>query len=154
MFCYPNGRFDANVVRALREAGYRGARTVRMLATSPTFNPFEMPTTLQVFPHQRLTYLKNAARSRSLKSLRSSLFQMHRLGNWVELGKRLFDEVLKSGGIWHLYGHSWEIESLGLWGELGEILDYVSGRSEVLYVPNCMLLDLQPVALLACEEHP
>lgn len=154
MFCYPNGRFDANVVHALQQAGYRGARTVRMLATRPTSNPFEMPTTLQVFPHRRLTYLKNVARSRSLESLGSSLFQMPRLANWVELGKRLFDAVLRDGGIWHLYGHSWEIEDLGLWDGLGEILDYVCRRDGVLYVPNCALLDPQPVALLACEEHP
>lgn len=154
MFCYPNGRFDANVVRALQAAGYKGARTVRMLATRPAFNPFEMPTTLQAFPHQRLTYLKNLARSRSLESLRSSLFQMRHLANWVELGKSLFDSVLENGGIWHLYGHSWEIETLGLWDDLGEILDYVCRRDDILYVPNCALLDAEPVALFACEEQP
>jgi hypothetical protein len=140
MFCCPCGRYDTNVVRALQDAGYRGARTVRMLATSPTFSPFEMPTTLQVFPHVRFTYLKNVARARSFESLQSCLVQMSRLGSWLELGKKLFDTVLENGGIWHLYGHSWEIESLGLWDDLCEILDYVSRRDGVAYVPNCALL--------------
>jgi len=140
MFCYPRGRYDANVVHALQEAGYRGARTVRMLATKPTFNVFEMPTTLQVFPHVRFTYFKNAARARSLETLQSCLLQMPRLGSWIELGKRLFDAVLQNGGIWHLFGHSWEIESLGLWDDLCEILDYVGRRDGVAYVPNCGLL--------------
>jgi peptidoglycan-N-acetylglucosamine deacetylase len=142
MFCYPWGRYDASVVRALQEAGYSGARTVRMLATQPDFNPFEVPTTLQIFPHTSLTYLKNAAIARRLESLQTCLIQMPRLGSWLELGKRLFDVVLEGGGIWHLYGHSWEIERLGLWDELGEILDYVSGREGVSYVPNCALVPI------------
>lgn len=149
MFCYPAGRYDANAVRALQEAGYRGARTVRMLATRPTFNPFEMPTTLQVFPHAPFTYLKNVARARSLESLQSCFVQMPRLGSWVELAKRLFDAVLEDGGVWHLYGHSWEIERLGLWDGLRELLDYVCRRDAVRYVPNCALLQPQSVASFA-----
>jgi len=140
MFCYPRGRYDANVVRALQVAGYRGARTVRMLATQSAFNPFEMPTTLQAFRHPPFTYLKNVARARRVESLQNYLVQMPRLGNWVELGKRLFDTVLQKGGIWHLFGHSWEIDSHGLWDELREILDYVGQRQRVSYLPNCALL--------------
>jgi peptidoglycan/xylan/chitin deacetylase (PgdA/CDA1 family) len=149
MFCYPGGRYDANVVRALQEAGYRGARTVRMLATRPTSSPFEMPTTLEVFPHGPFTYLKNVARARSLESLQSFFVQMPRLGSWVELAKRLFDAVLEDGGVWHLCGHSWQIERLDLWGGLRELLDYVCRRDAVRYVPNCALLQPQSVASFA-----
>jgi peptidoglycan/xylan/chitin deacetylase (PgdA/CDA1 family) len=140
MFCYPRGRYDASVVRALQAAGYRGARTVRMLATRPALHPFEMPTTLQIFPHPPFTYLRNVLRARSLESLQSCLVQMPRLGSWLELGKRLFDAVLEKGGIWHLYGHSWEVDRFGLWDDLCEILDYVSRREGVSYVPNCALV--------------
>jgi peptidoglycan/xylan/chitin deacetylase (PgdA/CDA1 family) len=140
MFCYPGGRYDASVVRALQRAGYWGARTVRMLATRPTFNAFEMPTTLQIFPHPRLTYLKQVVRERTLESMRTYLVQMPRLGSWLELAKRLFDEVLERGGIWHLYGHSWEVERFGLWEDLYEILNYVSRRDGVSYVQNCALV--------------
>lgn len=153
IFCYPGGRYDANVVRALQEAGYRGARTVRMLATRPDFDPFEMPVTLQVFPHRRVTYFKNVVRARSLETLRSCLVQMPRLGSWLELGKKLFDVVLESGGIWHLFGHSWEIERFGLWGDLREILDYVCRRDGVTYAPNGALLQPQSITSVACEEH-
>jgi peptidoglycan/xylan/chitin deacetylase (PgdA/CDA1 family) len=145
MFCYPRGRYDANVVRAVRQAGYSGARTCRMLATRPGFNPFEMPTTLQVYPHSSLTYVKNILNARRLESVQTFLFQMPRLGSWLELGKRLFDEVLENGGIWHLTGHSWELEDLGLWNDLGEILDYVGQREGVSYLPNCGLVPPRPV---------
>lgn len=140
MFCYPRGRYDANVIRVLQACGYKGARTVRMLATGTNFKPFEMPTTLQVFPHRRFTYFKNVARSRSLESLQLGLVQMPWLGSWLELGKRLFDDVLENGGIWHLFGHSWEIERLGLWDSLGDILEYVGRRDGVEYVNNGALI--------------
>ena len=142
MFCYPCGRYDSNVVRSLQRAGYWGARTVRMLATGVEFNRFEMPTTVQAIPHPRSNYFKNILRSRKLESLQAGLTNLTSLGNWLELGKGLFDSVLENGGIWHLYGHSYEIEELGLWKDLEEILDYVCKRNEVTYVPNCELIRL------------
>lgn len=140
MFCYPFGRFDAKVVRTVQQCGFKGARAVRMLAILPNFDAFEMPTTLQIFRHSPLTYLKNVARSGNIESWQRYLVQMPWLGNWLELGKRLFDEVLESGGVWHLYGHSWELEQHGLWDDLQEILDYVGGREGVQYVSNFELL--------------
>jgi len=152
MFCYPRGRYDANVVRGLKEAGYRGARTVRMLATRVSFDPFEMPTSLQAFPHAPFTYVKNVARARSLESLQSFLIHLPRVRNWLALGKRLFDSVLEKGGVWHLFGHSWEIEQLGIWDDLREILDYVCRRDGVRYVPNCALLQPRPTSSLASNS--
>jgi hypothetical protein len=74
---------------------------------------------------------------------------MPRLGSWLELGKRLFDAVLEKGGIWHLCGHSWEVERLGLWEDLREILNYVGRREGVSYVPNCALVPApQPMTFL------
>jgi hypothetical protein len=77
-----------------------------------------------------------------MHSLQVCLTNMTRLGNWLELGKRLFDDVLENGGVWHLYGHSHEIEKLGLWKDLEEILDYVGKRKGVTYVPNRELIRL------------
>jgi peptidoglycan/xylan/chitin deacetylase (PgdA/CDA1 family) len=151
MFCYPAGRYDANAIRVLQEAGYKGARTVRMLATRPTLNTFKMPTTLQAYPNAPFTYLKNIGRAHSLESLRSCFVQMPRLGSWVELGKELFDAVLKEGGVWHLYGHSWEIEKHDLWNDLRELLDYICRRDAVRYVPNCGLL--RPSQLNPIEQR-
>jgi len=144
MFCYPRGRYDSNVVRILEKAGYRGARTVRMLSTKLVFNPFEMPTTLQAFPHSKSDYLRNVARAK-MKGLGVCLSQRSKLANWLELGKSLFDSVLESGGVWHLYGHSREIEQLGLWESLAELLEYVRGREGVRYVSNGELLQWLPL---------
>lgn len=143
MFCYPYGRYDSSVVRVLKQAGYRGARTVRMLATSFEFEPFEMPTTLQICPHPVSNYVKNVARGRKVEGVQVFLANLTRLGNWLELGKKLFDSVLQNGGIWHLYGHSREIEDLGMWKDLEQMLDYVGRREGVRYVPNCELIGVR-----------
>jgi peptidoglycan-N-acetylglucosamine deacetylase len=136
MFCYPCGRYDSNVIRSLQQAGYWGARTTRMLSTRMEFKPFMMPTTVQIMPHRTPAYIRNVLRSRKMESVRVFLGNLSRLGNWLELSKRLFDSVLQDGGIWHMYGHSHDVEKLGLWKDLGEILDYVGKRQGVMYVPN------------------
>jgi peptidoglycan/xylan/chitin deacetylase (PgdA/CDA1 family) len=143
MFSYPKGRYSSRVVTALKDAGYEGARTTHMMACDLRFDSFEMPTTLQVFPHTRSIYIKNIVRAGNLHRLCDYVIRFHELESWVELGKRLFDRVLKEGGVWHLVGHSWEIEQMGLWDQLREILDYVSGHDRALYVTNHGLLRMR-----------
>ena len=43
MFCYPLGRLNGDVIRHVRDAGYEGARTTRMLRQGLDFDPFQMP---------------------------------------------------------------------------------------------------------------
>jgi peptidoglycan/xylan/chitin deacetylase (PgdA/CDA1 family) len=135
-FCYPNGHLSRETVGIVAQAGYRGARTTRMLRWSLKFPRFEMPTTLQAFPHPPKAYLRNMIKGRNLGGL-AGFARHHRPGtSWVELGKKLFDQVLENGGFWHLYGHSWELEDLGLWGQLEDLLTYVARRPGVRYVTN------------------
>ena len=142
VFCYPRGRYDSSVLKQVRAAGYRGARTTRLMATSLEFKPFEMPASLQVFPHTGWAYLRNMTKARSPRRILRYL-AMRGEGDWVELGKRLFDRVMNEGGVWHLFGHSWEIEQRALWGGLEELAEYVSGRPGVQYVTNGELLDFK-----------
>jgi peptidoglycan/xylan/chitin deacetylase (PgdA/CDA1 family) len=156
MFCYPRGRYNQEVLETVRKVGYRGARTTRMLCQQPSFNAFEMPTTLQAYPHDSLTYYKNLGKRRDLPGLYRYVFELRQMRSWVELGKKLFDQVLQEGGIWHLYGHSWEIEELGLWNELQEMVDYVRERPGVSYLTNSQTLqlleqELQPSEWLTVE---
>jgi peptidoglycan-N-acetylglucosamine deacetylase len=140
MFCYPCGRYDSRVIEMLRSFGYRGGRTTRMLGMQAQFDNFEMPTTVQAFPHAPFTYVKNMLKGGKIEYLKTFMAQRARLGDWVALSKSLFDAVLQDGGIWHLYGHSWEIERLGLWDGLREVVDYVSRREGVHYMTNGELI--------------
>jgi peptidoglycan/xylan/chitin deacetylase (PgdA/CDA1 family) len=140
MFCYPRGRFNAQVVREVQNAGYGGARTTRMLCSDSVFSPFHMPTTVQAYPHTRSNYLRNLARLGGVSAIAQSVADVIWFENWLQLGKKLFDEVLRDGGIWHLYGHPWELANLNLWGQLNEMLDHVGGRDGVAYLTNGQLL--------------
>lgn len=142
MFAYPRGRYGRRAVHAVREAGYVGARTTRMFADSLGFDPYRMPTTLQAFPHSGGDYLRNLARQADLGRVWNYLKLPNKTCGWTDLAMALFDSVLERGGIWHLYGHSWEIQALNLWRDLEEILDYVRGREGVLYVSNGEVVEL------------
>ncbi|HVH89021.1 MAG TPA: polysaccharide deacetylase family protein [Terriglobales bacterium] len=134
LFCYPIGGYNPEIVSEVERAGYDGARTIRMLCTRPNFDRLHVPTTLQAYRHAPSAYLRNLLRRGGVRDLVGYCVALRNCSSWVELGCRLFDRVLREGGVWHLYGHSWEIEEHGLWTELKQILDYIAGRPEVRYV--------------------
>ena len=142
MFCYPNGSYNADVIQCVRSSGYSGARTTRMLSMAMQFRPFEMPTTLQAYPHPKSNYISNLGKAQNASGLFDYFTRLSRFNNWVQLGQFLFDRVREKGGIWHLYGHSWEIEELDLWDELTELLDYVSRHDDIIYLNNGQLMSL------------
>jgi peptidoglycan/xylan/chitin deacetylase (PgdA/CDA1 family) len=142
MFCYPNGRYNRLVIREVKQAGYKGARTTQMLSLRTDFAPFEMPATVQAYPHRTVSYLKNSIRNRNISGLLLCGTECRRRQNWLSLAKELFRQVLEYGGVWHLYGHSWEIEALGIWPDLSDLLAHVSNREGVRYTTNGQLLSL------------
>lgn len=142
MFSYPFGRYDRRVIECVAQCGFSGARTTRMLALGLEFCPFEIPTSLQAYPHPPFNYIKNLGKRRDVANLIRFVREYLACDNWIELGKKLFCQMMKHGGIWHLYGHSWEIEELKLWEQLEELLTYVSKWPGVNYVCNSEILDL------------
>jgi len=148
MFCYPKGRFNACAVSHVKLAGYTGARTTRMLRQELNFDPFHMPTSLVAYPNRRSTYAKNLVKARNIRGLFDYVTRFTRLESWVSMAKMLFDQVLKGGGVWHLFGHSWQVEEMGLWDDLKKILDYVCDREGVRYVTNADVLGFLPPSSL------
>jgi peptidoglycan/xylan/chitin deacetylase (PgdA/CDA1 family) len=144
MFCYPKGRYNAKVMRDVKDAGYQGARTTRMLTQRLVFNPFRMPTSLLVHSNIRKLSAKNLVRNRNFRGMLDYITRFIYQDSWVSVGKVLFDHVMRKGGVWHLYGHSWEIEQGNLWAGLAELLDYVCRREGVLYSSNCDVLKYLP----------
>ncbi|HVA01748.1 MAG TPA: polysaccharide deacetylase family protein [Terriglobia bacterium] len=154
MFAYPRGRYSGTAIRSVKQAGYAGARTTQMLVQALNFDPYKMPTTVHVFPHSKSDYVRNAARAADFGAGWRYLTQLRQVDSWVELAKIMFDSVLREGGIFHLYGHSWEIDEMGLWNDLKEVLDYVSMREGVLYLSNAGILDYAPANdRLQLEHH-
>jgi peptidoglycan-N-acetylglucosamine deacetylase len=127
-FCYPGGAYTAAHVQMVKDAGYRYARTVGRYAFAVN-NPYEAPTTLHAYRHW--SDLADMARFAGLRPLKVARYL-----SWDELAKAMFDYTAKVGGVYHLWGHSWEIHQHGDWERLAGVFSHIAGRAEVSYVAN------------------
>jgi peptidoglycan-N-acetylglucosamine deacetylase len=136
-FCYPGGQYKAEHAALVKDAGFRCARTVRRLCTGAVTDPFAMATTVQARPHPRdWPRIAAANRFRPVRSVRCF--------DWAALAVSLFDQVLAEGGVFHLWGHSWEVDRLGQWDRLAMVLDHISHRPQARYVTNGELPGVRP----------
>jgi peptidoglycan/xylan/chitin deacetylase (PgdA/CDA1 family) len=124
MFCPPGGRYKYRHIPMFRDAGYTGIRSVEFLSIeTPRLRGglAEMPTTLQAFPHPARNYLKNLTKRAAVANF--WLYALHgRSRNWATLARRLLQRTLRVGGVFHLWGHSWELDQAGLWTRLDDVL--------------------------------
>jgi len=132
MFSYPKGMYNDQTVELVKRAGFIGARTTDF-QIDISQNPFLLGVGPQASNGSPLLRLKISLKSRlSISSLM----------DWNVNAKSLFDHLLKKGGIWHLWGHSWEIENNRDWKKLEDVLEYVSNRENVSYFENGQILKL------------
>jgi peptidoglycan/xylan/chitin deacetylase (PgdA/CDA1 family) len=116
-FCYPAGYFNDQVEQLVKDAGFTLARTVVRGKTSVGDNRFELPTSVHAYQHA------------------SDLWR-----SWEYNAMQLFNKVEKEGGVYHLWGHSWEIEAHNGWQKLERVLAHIARRPNVSYVTNAELL--------------
>jgi peptidoglycan/xylan/chitin deacetylase (PgdA/CDA1 family) len=128
-FCYPGGRYGADHVALVREAGFTVARTVRRNVTAPPSDLLRAGTTIHAYRHYG-----DALRCRPGASWR-------RWWNWDQSAMRLFDDVCSTGGVFHLWGHSWEIDAHGDWGRVERVLRHIGRRRDVRYIVNGRLAE-------------
>jgi peptidoglycan/xylan/chitin deacetylase (PgdA/CDA1 family) len=132
MFCPPKGKFSPTHLRLIRKAGYAGARSVELLSLDfprASDGLKLMPTTVQAHPHGLLAYARNAIRRCAFRNLH--LFMVHvRSTDWTGLARALLCRALERGGVFHLWGHSWEIEQTGQWQQLEEVLRFMGQHTK------------------------
>jgi peptidoglycan/xylan/chitin deacetylase (PgdA/CDA1 family) len=139
VFCFPGGKFKARQLRLVREAGFRAVRTVELLSIAEPrlIDGLQIiSTTIQAFPHPRFAYLKNAAKRLPYSGFVPLTAAMYG-GDWVALAKDLLARTIERGGVFHLWGHSWEIEEQNQWRQLEEVLALLgSCKTNVKSVTN------------------
>ena len=134
MFCYPFGEFNGDTKQIIKAAGFIGARTVRFNGLKNIPDPYEFGITTAASNHQSDESGEIAKYSQAV-SIKS-------LSDWEVKAKILFDLALEEGGIWHLWGHSWEIGDRNDWDKLERVLNYISHRPGVIYTSNGETLDI------------
>lgn len=124
-FAYPYGNFDDDLIGIVKRANFIGARTVMLLGRGIK-KPFEMATMVNArdwwFTHYLLHSLAAQDLNLSLFVLRNNLS----FKNWDRIALSTLDFVVNNGGIWHLWGHSREIEENGDWIRLEAVLNAIS----------------------------
>jgi peptidoglycan/xylan/chitin deacetylase (PgdA/CDA1 family) len=100
-FCYPRGYSNPEIQEAVVEAGYTSARSTLVGYLHETENPYFEQTAVHV-GCQRKEYA-------SLDWLEYALDLMH-------IAKKIPDS------IYHLWGHSWEIDKNNAWDDLETLL--------------------------------
>lgn len=133
-FCFPGGHYNSLVIKTAKQAGYKFFRTVELLSIDNRSSL--LPTSLQLFEHNRFTYLKHLVKRKKVENF------IQWLGSGTESDLlKLTDYYLnkieeKSSGCFHLWGHSWEIEQFGLWKKLEEVLKHLAERKDFKFVSN------------------
>ncbi|MEU4238180.1 polysaccharide deacetylase family protein [Actinoplanes sp. NPDC026619] len=134
-FCYPCGDYTQTHVQITGELGFTLARTVRRSTLEPG-SPLELDTTVNAYAHRVDAPLAlRMARGRPWTAARLFL-------SWDELAMKWFEICRLEGGVFHLWGHSWEVDARGDWQRLERLLAHISGHPDVTYVQNRDLLAL------------
>jgi peptidoglycan/xylan/chitin deacetylase (PgdA/CDA1 family) len=130
MFSYPSGLYSKDIKELVKSAGFLGARTIKTYRTKPPTDFFEMGTTNH-------SVNRNIAYSIALALANNPNFIPFLLtNNWVGISSKIFDRILIDGGIWHFWGHSWQVEENNWWKDLEESFSYVSKRPNFTYLTN------------------
>jgi hypothetical protein len=133
MFCYPFGAYDDETKQAVADAGFRGARTLGQFFAEPHRDPFAIRTTLQVHPALlRSSTIGDFGLSLiSRKARLSTCVAVLRVGisllsGWPCFARSLMNAAaLDQASVFHLWGHSWEIEEHGMWEECEAFLRFL-----------------------------
>jgi len=130
IFSYPYGNYNDTIKDYVKKAGYFAARTVRNGDFYEAKDQFELPVTLQTSDgFSRINYHIKKKYSLPIRSLY----------DWEIRAKRLFDKVLEVGGVFHIWGHSWQIEEKNEWEKIERVFNYIANRKNVLYKTNSQI---------------
>lgn len=141
-FCYPLGKFNRAVRTCAIEAGYKIIRTIKSFRTEISFDKFDMPVCFQFFYHPHKVHLWREMKEKNLKGIMKWFLLWNAETDLIKLSNLMFNHVLKFGGIFHIWGHSWEIDKFGLWSNLEDVLRLISNRPGVKYLTNSQILDV------------
>lgn len=128
-FCYPYGDYNEEVKTLVKDAGYKLARTVHRYSFDFGNDRFAIPTTIHAYNHYSdINKIFNFSNHSVIKSLQ--------YWNWDKLAIAMFDHAYNTGGVFHIWSHSWEVEKLHNWEKLEKVFSYISSKNNVIFKTN------------------
>lgn len=101
-FCYPMGKFNQDIKQLVGLLGFNYARTTKLFSNQ-IGDKLLVGTSVHAFSHFYI--------------------------DWEALAKAYFLYTKTFGGVYHLWGHSWEIEKNKDWEKLERVLKYIAKQS-------------------------
>jgi len=135
-FCYPGGKYSERDIKLVKEAGFLFGRTTNFFHTELNLVDNIMHTGIQVFDHSTVVLIRHCLKNAFLTPLFDYRFFYKANRNFSALADMILFDLVKNGGVFHLWGHSWEIEKYGLWKELESVLKALSAHEEISYLNN------------------
>jgi len=132
-FCYPYGDFNNNIKKLVKDSGYSIARTVNRHSFILPADPYAAATSIH-------TYNQKSDIFKILFFTQFNLIEFIRCMDWEYLAKKMFDTIYKNGGVYHIWGHSKEIEDRNEWDKLERVLKYIGNKKNVIYIENNKLI--------------
>lgn len=133
-FCFPGGKYNALSIEEVFKSGFTIARTTELLCTKINESSQLMATTVQVYEHGLFTYMKHLLKRKRFASLIQMLVTNSAYST-LKLTEN-YIRCLKDDNIFHLWGHSWEIEQYNLWKKLEAVFELIAYNTDCLYVQN------------------
>ncbi len=124
-FAYPYGVYTEPVQKAVLDSGFVVGRTTERFSIQFPTDYSALPTTVHIVNYKR--DIKKILKYRTI--------------NWQNLARYFFDQTIKKGGVFHLWGHSWEVEKNNQWKNLEAIFEYLSHRKDIAYMSNGSLYE-------------
>jgi len=135
-FCYPGGKYSERDINLVKQAGFLFGRTTRLFHITPDIQPFLLDTSVQVYNHSSATLMKHCMKNTFFLPIIQNAFFYKGNRNFPKQAEILFDKILTNGGLFHLWGHSWEIDEYGLWKDLEVVLKMLAFNQGALYLNN------------------
>ena len=130
-FCYPGGRNTALSRETVRQAGFRFARTTADFNVKPGRNPYLMPVSVQFKPRNLGSFLFNFLKWGNWQHRRQIMLAGVQNKGVLNQADAMFEAASRQDGVFHLWGHSWEIEACDGWDALDQFLRRLTDRIPV-----------------------
>jgi peptidoglycan-N-acetylglucosamine deacetylase len=151
MFCPPRGRVTRSHLAVVRQAGFLGLRSVELASLDYPRDRdglLIMPTSVQAQPHRPADYMRNIAKRTRMQNFWLYVLHGH-AADWAAMAGNLLGRVVARGGVFHLWGHSWEIQQAEQWERLDRVL-----RMMAAFVLQAPSLTNGQICALAAGTRP
>lgn len=135
-FCYPGGKYSERDINLVKQSGFLFGRTTRLFHITPDIQPFLLDTSVQVYNHSSATLVKHCMKNTFFLPIIQNPFFSKGNRNFPKQAEILFDRILTNGGVFHLWGHSWEIDEYDLWKDLEVVLKMLAFNQGAVYLNN------------------